>query len=455
MQVDYPRGYGAIRNPNRYYSWRQLAQLGGRSFANWAISRGTEQLRNLGARGAKTLWDYINAPKPQKSLKRSRTQNGTATLKAGGMTYGGTSAYQGRFKRGRKFKAGQQSHVTLMHTGGEITPTLYGAMSATAHAKRPIYQHVSWAQGNFILGAFTRMIIKECAKKHGYYIRSFLDVIGGDYGGTLVIEYQTSDNPVLASVNIEQPYATTETWSTFAANTRATIQSWTASDITFKSFYLRRNVNATGQQLNPTEKLYVENAHVTFVTTKKIVVQNRTGADSATDLNTNNAEHNPITGYIGVIRGQRVYPTFTDDTTVTENWAPDNDKGIVNIESGASDYSLALLDSLVRVNPGQFKPTTRCRKVILQPGAIKSTYLKYKKTMSFKDLGNWMLNIAQGVNHDALADKGYSLIFAFEKLTQTGTGTAPIVLGFDHNASFACYFKQGKRPPQNPQHIEL
>lgn len=454
MQVGYQTGYGAIRRPNRYYTWTQLAQIGGRSFANWAISKGTEELRKLGARGAKTVWDLINAPKPQKSLTRSRTQNRIATL--GSMTYGGTSAYQGRFKRGRKFKSGPQSHVTMTHTGGELTPTLYGGMTAIQHAKRPAYQHVTWAQGNLIISSFCKMIIKECAKKYGYYIRSFQDLIGGDFDGKLVIEYQTSnDNPAQAPANIELDYTPVQTWATMAANFRALMQTFTANDIMYKSFYLRRNVNITPDEIHPTAKLYVENAKVTFVTHKKIMVQNRTGADSATDLNTNNAEHNPITGYIGVIRGQRIYPTFTDDTAVAQSWKPDNNKGIVNIESGATDYSLALLDSLVRVQPGQFKTMTRCSKTILQPGAVKSLMLKYKKTLSFRDMGNWILNIATSVDHDALMKEGYSFVFAFEKLTQTGTGTAPIVVGYDHNGSFACYFKQGRRPPQNPVHVEV
>lgn len=385
--------------------------------------------------------------------KRRRVQG----PKRRGMVYGGVSAYQGVFKGKRKRTKPQKANQVIAHFGGEVLPPIAVPATPTiAEAKKPVYMISTCLMRNPMIECFGKTIIYRLFKKGKTTIRNFDESIILPAGKSMRIiwEYHSSFDTAAEISFGSLTYSSVVTYETVVQNLLNTWAGYVNDYTKFKkiqyNFYTAGSPDVHDE---PNAELWLEGSRMTVDCLKTHTFQNRTGAGDPTVLNTNNVEHNPIQGYIGFLNGSVVHPAFSLDAAVSEVWAPDVNTGFRAINATGTTYDALLTKSLARVQPGQFNDISSHYRFHLQPGACKKIARKFRVTGEFNSLYNkfWhdlLHGLYNGTGTDVFIDNGKALVMAAEKMTQTGTGTAPVTVGYDVTGYFNGFFKERRRPKE-------
>jgi hypothetical protein len=112
-----------------------------------------------------------------------------------------------------------------------------------------------------------------------------------------------------------------------------------------------------------------------------------------------------------------------------------------------------MMGSLKVAGPSDVKYTLATTRVKLGPGALKKSYISYRRVLSVNTLFYYLRSyIVQGT---AASKTGYTVhvrfgrtrFFQFEKLCDTrGVGNQNLALGWEHNIITGCVAFGGARP---------
>ena len=175
-------------------------------------------------------------------------------------------------------------------------------------------------------------------------------------------------------------------------------------------------------------------------------IQNRTGANTTTELDATSIEANPIQGKIYMINRSNMLPGWNNDTTITDSWSPNNTTGIVSIDPNEASLNAGIANLLKR--PPHPSNIQRCYASInarLEPGQIKNAKIVYKDTGNFQRFfANILYNGTESIDSTS---HGNCMALCFEKTLATTTGTAVVKIGYEKNLYIDCDINIRKSKP--------
>lgn len=243
------------------------------------------------------------------------------------------------------------------------------------------------------------------------------------------------------------------TWGALADLWVTDMDSINLVNIQFLECMLEPENSAGTQTVAPVSKLDMTGMLLDYKFDLVVRLQNRTGANLSTELNTDTVEANPLLGQFYVTRGSNPAITFTDDLAVTPTLFSDPSSGLIGSATQGIDltnatFSSGLLNMFSRIqSPNLFQHVKNSARIKLQPGEIKYFKESTKGTCYFDTIFRVFLNptlnqSGRNIDHDKM---GTNTMFAFEKAMRTGTGSAPITIGYMINQYHTCSVRAQKK----------
>jgi hypothetical protein len=357
-----------------------------------------------------------------------------------------TGRWAGRFKKKRGRNARRLYGYVKARTEhvGEVvgtTASIPAWFGATAMTGKRVGRMLCLAALQRLAGLMGRSFTNE---------NVFIDATANN-GGTF--HYRINSGGELAFFDRTVSIGLGDTWAVLASNWLNDLDGTPIVDslnfiecyIVFKDDDAVPSTLGSGPRLDMTEML------VDYKIDCTVRIQNRTGANSSAELDTDLVDVNPILGRIYVLKGSTPVVNLSTDSSVTTTLDSDNTSGLITLNAADATMNDGIANLFKRVqSPNIFRNVKRSNGLKLQPGEIK--YVKesakgkaYFDTF-FRCLVNPTLNLTANPSTRNTNKMGKCLMFGFEKAMRTGTGTAPITLGYMINQyhTFKCIAKKKK-----------
>lgn len=362
------------------------------------------------------------------------------------MGHGGR--YVGNFKRMRKYKKkGPFRGVSCtVENVGEVT-------AALADESTLFGTHAFAAQ---VLGKkFFLAMLRALSFKMGSPFRNEHDPVdvltatGTGQVGQIVVGYCLDGEPDVLEDTVNVGGA--DLWRTVASNLWVAFNTYITNahtaiefqHITFFPFTRELSGVAVGMPV----KLDLRNALVDYMFIDTVKLQNRTGANTPTELDADNIEANPLRLTRYVVKGNALRLNWCNDAAISGGFVCASTTGSREINTKDATMNDGIKDLFVHAPPGSAFMGLKSRTCeILQPGAIKRSAVKKTGTMYVSTMAKVLLmSEAAGNGNDTVW--GMSQWFHGEKALRTGTGTAVVNIGYEHIMGMTLTIRAAKRMP--------
>lgn len=247
--------------------------------------------------------------------------------------------------------------------------------------------------------------------------------------------------------NVATWYDTASQWWT---DLKSGISS-SIENVQFKECSLElRTRDVNSGKITPTATLDMTQMLFAFKMTSKLTFQNRTGGNSTTDADSEVVEANPLMGRGFEMSLPYVLFNFTMDAAVTPKYNVDPDSGVIIIDPEEPSLETGLKNMLKRLpDRSAFSRCVGSNFVSLDPGVVKCKSVVNSGKMYFDTFFNKVLcdYAGSGTADLDLPSMGKMHLYAFQKRMRTGTGTAPVTVGYQHDMYMEFQCIQKKRQP--------
>jgi hypothetical protein len=265
--------------------------------------------------------------------------------------------------------------------------------------------------------------------------------------GVVKVEYSfTDDQTTFGELNVT--VAASATFETVANDIET---AWAAATVS-TSYSVRLHAlryvpvtDAAGSVDSMEFKLNMRGSTFTFSASSNMKIQNRTLAatgagDTEHQHHVTSVENNPLQGKSYYKMGNGFRYKWTNDSTNATNFMGDDASGLIEADPDEATLSTELQDLLQRPPAGtQFYHCKHSGHVKLGPGQIKSSNLKYVKTMTCDSFLNAMLPEYEAAAHHFFP-YGKARMFALEKMMHTDDGDEPdMAIGYEINNFYQGY----------------
>jgi len=376
----------------------------------------------------------VSQPQP-KRMRRRINYKVTSRTGWSGRAIGGGS-YAGRFKKPKKHDNSFKRGVTQRHeSNGEVSGA--GAADAVWIIGSPI------APATFMPALLLAVLRKLCQKGGQDFTdgNEYTDgVLAGLTGNVLELryDYTVGSEPdlverVIQGLPVQTWIGLAQAWyADLAGAVTGGRQDFFLNNVTL----MHKARDATNEPTGSMAKLNMQDFKLVYSMSSVLKLQNRTGANSGTDLDATDVEANPIVGRRYEIKGRGPLLRLSNDDIVTPQFAVDLTTGISAPPAVDASYSSLISNLMVRPpNKMAFRNCNQTCVVRLQPGHIKTGKVVYSGTMDFNKYFNKLCAetvFGYGVNPQTSL-WGRSQAYCFEKALRTGSGTAVVNVGYEHN----------------------
>jgi hypothetical protein len=283
-------------------------------------------------------------------------------------------------------------------------------------------------------------VLKKLAKKMGQDFRSAHQYVDArtttQTGNAGVFSYRYSfiGEPDVAERRIT--ITDNMSWGGLAGAWWSDLAAFGYTRLDFHECYIEWETRGAATNLvsGVSARLDLSEAVLKYYLVSSLKIQNRTGANAPTEVDAENIEQNPIQGKCFTLGGHTMLFQWNNDTAVTPSFLPDSSSGILTFDPQDASLNSGLQNQLKRPTRGVFKYTQKIQNVRLQPGHIKSNTVSSVGSMYFNNFFNRVLmEKASGANIGDMFKFGKMQAFCFEKTLRTGTGTAVVKIGYEHN----------------------
>ena len=357
--------------------------------------------------------------------------------------------FRGNFKKPRKFKPGSFSKYGVIRT-----------VESGAVLSGPDCVYVGHTFGVYSLWQTTlSAIIRRLFEKAGISIKTMLDKVQGDSGGT----YTTSPGDVQITHQnfnggalqvLTYPIPADSTFEEVMQGLQTLLYSAiSATDTSFQFSMIRwhPSKDATeGYTMNAQIDLSMAKVH--FGCYSSLTLQNRTSSSSAAGQDETSAldvANNPVQGksYAGGGNGATLRGFNNSLNVAVPIGDPTN--GVISPSLGA----LTPEQFLIYKRPASanaFNFVKKTGSVRLGPGALKKDHLKFDQSMLINTLLRRikpMLDVSQAAALITPIRSGISSfnMFGFEKMCNTRTLEPDIDIGYEINQTYRARITEGKR----------
>jgi hypothetical protein len=372
--------------------------------------------------------------------KRRRVE-GPVTVKQRASFLPGGGKYVGKFKRPRRRKTPVRNGVKIRtESNGEVTASAADRVvwiGGTAVTGETLGRHMFLA----VLKGLAKKMGVDFQTEHEFVDKNDTSVTQPNDVGSLYYTVTRGGEPDSITRNLNIPQGST--WGGVADIWWADVKAFwfgATSKTNFMdvwiNFYVQDSLApATEREILATEKLCMKKLLIDFIIGSQLKLQNRTGADTPTETNSQNVEQNPLVGKMFELNGNLATLAWTNDSTITPSFVPNQTSGIVTIDPQDASYTQGITNMLIRPpNKNVFRYCKRDTLVRMQPGHIKSSYISDKGTMYFDTMFDMFVQgYAAGQNGANYMKFGKLQLFCLEKTMRTGTGTATVNVGYEHN----------------------
>lgn len=427
----------SVTRSRRSYSLRRPGLWSAASSVGPAVGRAITGA--IGRRVAENaLRNVVQTPRGRRA--RARIQRRASSR---GIPKLWSTGYVGKFKRKPKkvkfTKVRQSGTQSMIESGGVITSdnALYVGHSVPGVA---------------LLKEVTRAIIKKLFQKLGHRVLSMQDKVQDDSTtyivspGRIRFAYrrsagdplQTIDTTLVADVTYDG--AAQAVYANFITvmNTPSTRPELFFDEIMYFEHDSTGNVTRT-----PMAKLFLSALRVDIVVNSKLHLQNRTiaGVSGTTDQsNMLDVANNPLDGKIYAGTGSNAQLKFADNfSSLSDIFASNTENGLCTVvPASGSNYTDGMM-SVYKRPPSSyaFKFVTKATTCRLDPGQIKSSFVKFTKRMSFARLMHdmYMYMYQVGLGNAPRHPIGNFKMFGFEKRCNTTVDEPQISVGYEVNAT--------------------
>lgn len=203
---------------------------------------------------------------------------------------------------------------------------------------------------------------------------------------------------------------------------------------------------ASGKNLPPRGELRLKDCVMHLQVDSEMMIQNRTLATTSVEVehqhHANSVENNPLIGKSYFKTGTEFQHRFNNDYAGnTANLYPDDNSGVISLDPDDASLTTEMQDLLQRPPMASaFVGVRHTGRVILNPGAIKRSALKYVRKMSVTQFWRKLVDVMRSGSGGNLGNFiGKSKVFAFEKMMHTDEADEPdINIGYEVNNVYRC-----------------
>lgn len=420
----------------------------GQSVRRYAPAGGARVLRPVVQRAAVTAVRYAASRVGRYARKwisgtaKKRKRVSTPQFLSGG------GRYAGNFKRMRKYKKkGPFRGISAtIENVGELTA---GAADQTIMVGTHAYaaQIIGTKLFLAILRALSFKMGSPFRNEHDYV--DGLNSVGSGNVGNFTVAYSINGQPDLLEFTATAVSTSsfrelaTALWTSYNAAANNTQTNMRFHYICFSPQVRSATVEYTGG----ITKLDLRNSLVTYMFIDTLKIQNRTGANTPTELDADNIEANPIRVTRFVVKGNALRLNWCNDGTVSPSFLCTSTTGSVAIDTQDASLTAGMKDLFTHAPAGSAFSGLKSRTTnVLQPGSIKRSAVPLKGTMYIDTMFKLVLHgEASAVGNDSLF--GCSQWHHIEKSLRTGTGTATAKIGYEHIMGITLTIKPSKKMP--------
>lgn len=401
-------------------AFRALQRVGQARRSRSSLSSWRKRVRSYESSSRRSQASSKRMRPSRQYISRRRTRG---NLASGGL-------YAGKFKKGKR--------PSLMNRVVQRTES-NGEVSAGA-ADEVAWVCASNVAPNTAGPVVFLAVLKRLARKMGQDFRTahqFVDARTTTQSGSAgIFRYRYC---VVGEPNVQERQLTildSTTWGNLAGAWWNDLSAFGYTRVDFMECYIEfLTRDATTNVVAGVEaRVDLSEAVLKYHIVSALKIQNRTGANAGTEVDAENIEQNPIQGKCFHLKGHTLAFQWNNDTTITPSFRPNEDSGIVTIDPQDATLNAGMQNMLKRPTNGIFKYTDMVQNVRLQPGHIKKNSITSTGSMYFNNFVNRVLmESATGANIGDMFNFGKVQAFCFEKTLRTGTGTAVVKIGYEHN----------------------
>lgn len=450
---DYP-GYDSLRRIRRWasahpYNYGRPAQTGRRSGRSSRMSSGSTSMWNVGdqiARQLPVVGPVYAAGRTAYDIGRGVQRlfsRGTATnipmeskaknFSAGGGRYAGKIKPRRRVKWNFKSKAQAKGYSIHFEKGGSVTDP-YCVYIGHGTCPQVLMRRI-------MIGCLLKTLLNRLGIAFSNTVQplNFLTI-----GDIITIRYRRDQETATEStVNFTLP----TNQPTFQTLVDALVNSWVLStqgqtfqdNEQWKLVEIMFNPGGTGDLT--AIRIPLENAYITFEAQSSLKLQNRS-VPSDTDDNADEVDRIPVTGKIYRFSGSGTNFKRTALAAIGEiNFEPVGEKqdGIFTYAAGAVGGADVLKEPPL---PQNFVRCKSYNKISCNPGEIKVSTVKYKRTMHINTLMRYVVatneSIADGQVR-ILQKYGMFNLIAMEKLIETSNTASTQLINLAYEVDYKIF----------------
>lgn len=361
--------------------------------------------------------------------------------------------YAGRFRKPRKFK--------------KITRGVSAQIEAGGEANASAGQNCVWVGFTPFTAANTGRlmivaILRRLAAMNKTPFRSenegvFTEPTLADVRVEVNWQYSVNDEPDITTGFYEYLTGATgvnTTWKGIADGVWNALQTQftttTMRKTKWRAFELNFNKTTAPAIQTNTNRLDMVNLLLDYRQTSVVNLQNRTAAQDNTGNFADDINANPVSGYMYMLKSSspEIASYNVPSTTISTTFSTDQTSGVVIIPSTNVDYDDSITNALSRPNKNVWAKTSKITPISLQPGHVKKASVSKGGTMYFDTYWNmFVLNYAHlSSRRGDFTDRGKMIMFGFEKRVLTGSGTADISIGYEHDQYHYFHVRRPKPP---------
>lgn len=246
----------------------------------------------------------------------------------------------------------------------------------------------------------------------------------------------------------------TESWADVSSNLRGLFQGFGPGDrnLDVSEFIIRRYNDSATPIVVDEKVMQVRSAKVKMYIVSEMKIQNRTKAHTETGLESSaaaqsamNVENNPLEGKVYFKKGNLFKLRSNMNTGSTFSLATNRDSGLIGTgdidTTGLTNQQINILSR--PPSRHSFVGVSSVSKVMVNPGEIKSSRVKYSKTIGLNQLLRSFLTLLDGGSEYFWPS--VSKLFAFEKMMHTDDAEEPNMdIGYEVNTIYkAAIFTRG------------
>lgn len=246
----------------------------------------------------------------------------------------------------------------------------------------------------------------------------------------------------------------TETWADVSSNLRGLFQGFGPGDrnLDVSEFIIRRYNDSATPIVVDEKIMQVRSAKVKMYIVSEMKIQNRTKAHTEAGLESSaaaqsamNVENNPLEGKVYFKKGNLFKLRSNMNTGSTFSLATNRDSALIGTgdidTTGLTNQQINILSR--PPSRHSFVGVSRVSKVMVNPGEIKSSRVKYSKTIGLNQLLRSFLTLLDGGSEYFWPS--VSKLFAFEKMMHTDDAEEPDMdIGYELNTIYkAAIFTRG------------